>query len=230
MGRMTATITVQGTHTAWFDAERATVHISAAFDGAEARRGVRPCDPGRRRRDRADHARCTTKAKGPVTWWSSDRVNVWSERPWNNEGKRLPLVFHATIGMQAKFNDFDALSRLIEQVAVMDGVNVGGIDWDLTDDRRTAETDAVRRAAVADAVQKAATYAAAAGLGTPVGDRGRRPRHAGRRHRWRGHRPGPVRAHGVQGAGDGCRGRRRPEPVARADPGLVERRRAVHRP
>jgi uncharacterized protein YggE len=163
---MTATITVQGTHTAWFDAERATVHISAAFDGAKRDEVF-----ARATQAAADATALVSplfdKDKGPVTWWSSDHISVWSERPWNNDGKRLPLVFHATIGLQAKFSDFDALSRVIEQVAVMDGVNVGGIDWDLTDERRIAETDAVRRAAVADAVQKASTYAAASGLPTP---------------------------------------------------------------
>lgn len=164
---MTAIITVQGTHTSWFDAERATVHVSAAFDGAKRDEVF-----ARATQAAADATALITPLhdaeKGPVTWWSSDRIHVWSERPWNNEGKRLPLVFHATIGLQAKFDDFDALSRLIEQLAVMDGVNVGGIEWDLTEARRLAETDAVRRLAVADAVQKAATYAAASGLGTPT--------------------------------------------------------------
>ncbi|HWM34414.1 MAG TPA: SIMPL domain-containing protein [Pseudolysinimonas sp.] len=164
---MTSTITVQGSHTAWFDAERATLHVSAAFDGPK--------------RDEV-FARATSTAAdvtgiitplfdaeaGPVTWWSSDRVSVWSERPWNNEGKRLPLVYHAAISVQARFRDFDALSRVIEQLAIMDGVNLGGIDWDLTDERRTAVTDEVRTAAVADAIRKAGTYAAAAGLGTPT--------------------------------------------------------------
>jgi uncharacterized protein YggE len=162
-----ATITVQGTHTGWFDAERATVHISAAFDGPRRDEVF-----ARATQTAADVTALITPlhdaAKGPVTWWSSDRVNVWSERPWNNDGKRLPLVFHATIGVQAKFSEFEALSRLIEQVAVMDGVNVGGIEWDLTDERRTSVTDQVRTQAVADAVQKAATYAAAAGLGAPA--------------------------------------------------------------
>jgi uncharacterized protein YggE len=164
---MTATITVQGTHVAWFDAERATVHISATFDGPKRDEVF-----ARASQTAADVTALITPlhdaAKGPVTWWSSDRVSVWSERPWNNDGKRLPLVFHATIGVQAKFSDFDALSRLIEQAAVMEGVNVGGIEWDLTEERRTAVTQQVRTESVADAVQKASTYAAAAGLGTPA--------------------------------------------------------------
>lgn len=164
---MSTAITVQGTHTAWFDAERATVHISAAFDGPK-----RDDVFARATQTAADVTALITPLHdpqaGPVTWWSSDRVNVWSDRPWSSDGKRLPLVFHATIGLQAKFDDFDALSRLIEKVAVMDGANVGGVDWDLTDARRQAVTDDVRRAAVADAVQKAATYASAAGAATPA--------------------------------------------------------------
>jgi uncharacterized protein YggE len=163
---MTATITVQGTSTSWFDAERATVQISAAFDGPK--------------RDEVFQRATTTAAEvagvitplidaeqGPVTWWSSDRVNVWSERPWNSDGKRLPLVYHAAIGVRARFIEFDALGRVIEQLAVVDGVNLGGIEWDLTEERRLAVTEEVRAAAVADAVRKAGAYAAAAGLGAP---------------------------------------------------------------
>ncbi|MEO7895928.1 MAG: SIMPL domain-containing protein [Pseudolysinimonas sp.] len=165
---MTATIiTVQGTHDAWYDAERATVQIAAAFDGPK-----RDDVFAHATKTAADVTAVITPLSdphaGPITWWSSDRVNVWSDRPWSNDGKRLPLVYHATIGIQAKFSDFDALSRFVEQLAVMDGVNVGGISWDLTDERRKAVIDEVRRLAVEDAVQKAATYAAAAGVGAPT--------------------------------------------------------------
>ena len=164
---MTATtITVQGTHIAWYDAERATVEISAAFDGPKRDEVF-----ARATRTAADVTAEITPlhdpAAGPITWTSSDRVNVWSERPWNNDGKRLPLVYHATIGLRAKFSDFDALSRFVETLAVMEGVNVGAITWDLTEERRKAVTDDVRRLAVEDAVQKAASYASAAGVGTP---------------------------------------------------------------
>jgi uncharacterized protein YggE len=162
-----ATITVQGSYTAWFDAERATLHIGAAFDGPE-RDEVFARATGTAAEVAGIITPLVDASAGPVTWWSSDRVGVWSERPWNNEGKRLPLVYHATIGAQAKFLDFEALSRVIEQLAVMDGVNLGGIDWDLTDERRRAVTDEVRTAAVADAIRKAGTYAAAAGLGKPA--------------------------------------------------------------
>src|SRR4051812_1247320 len=77
-------ITVQGSHSEWFAAERGTVQVSVAFDGA----------------DRAPvFEKATTVAAvvtaelgamldadaGPVTWWSSDQVRVWSERPWNQQ-------------------------------------------------------------------------------------------------------------------------------------------------
>lgn len=164
---MTTIITVQGTHVAWYDAERATVEISAAFDGPK-----RPDVFARATKTAADVTATITplfdEKAGPVTWWSSDRVNVWSDRPWSNDGKRLPLVYHAVIGIRAKFNDFEALGGLIEKLAVMDGVNVGGITWDLTDERRKAVTEDVRRRAVEDAVEKAATYASAAGVEAPT--------------------------------------------------------------
>lgn len=164
---MTTIITVQGSHVAWFDAERATVEISAAYDGPQR------ADVFERATQTAADVTATITplhdaAAGPITWWSSDRVNVWSDRPWSNDRKRLPLVYHAVIGIRAKFSDFEALGRLIEQLAVMDGVNVGGITWDLTDERRKAVTDDVRRRAVQDAVEKASTYAAAAGVGAPL--------------------------------------------------------------
>lgn len=163
---MTTIITVQGTHTAWYDAERATLEVSAAFDGPKRDDVFAQATAAA-----ADVTGIITplfdEKAGPVTWWSSDRVNVWSDRPWNNEGKRLPLVYHATIGIRAKFSDFETLTRVIELLAIREGISIGAIGWDLTDERRIAVTDDVRRAAVEDAIQKAATYAAAAGVGAP---------------------------------------------------------------
>ncbi len=164
---MTATtITVQGTHTAWYDAERATVEVSAAFDGAK-RDEVFARATQTAAEVTAEITPLHSPENGPITRWSSDRVNVWSERPWNNDGKRLPLVYHATIGIRAKFDDFEALSRFVEKLAIMEGVNVGAITWDLTEERRKTVTDDVRRLAVEDAMQKAASYASAADVGAP---------------------------------------------------------------
>lgn len=158
------TITVRGEHSAWYPAERATasvaVHVSGpkrdavfahAVAASEAIRGL------------VEPLAASTPAK--VTWWTSDSVRVWSERPWNNEGKQLALVYHAAIDFTVKFSDFDALSTWIEAVAAIEFAVVGSISWDLTDATRKSVTDEVRAAAVADAVAKATTFADSLGLG-----------------------------------------------------------------
>jgi hypothetical protein len=101
---------------------------------------------------------------GPVVTWSSDRISVWSNRPWNNEGRQLPLVHHATIEMRATFIDFDALARWVEPVATTSGVIIGSIEWELFEATRDQLLDEVRTHAVRDATAKALVYARAAGL------------------------------------------------------------------
>ena len=159
-------ITVQGSHSEWFEAERGTVWVTVAHDGPDRAPVFEKT---------TTVAATLTKAlggmsdpdKGPVTWWSYDQARVWSERPWNQQGKQLAPVFHATVSISAKFSDFDALSAWVEQIATVNGVNVGSITWDLTETKRKDVTDEVRRLAVADAQAKARVFASAVGLGEP---------------------------------------------------------------
>ncbi len=158
-------ITVQGSSSITHAAECATVGITVSHDGPA--------------RDKVFAATTTASegittalkglhdaASGPVVAWSSDRVGVWSDRPWNNEGAQLPLVYHASIGVRATFSDFDALARWVEAVATTSGVTVGSIDWKLLDATRDALLAEVRTQAVQDAAAKALVYARAAGLTT----------------------------------------------------------------
>ena len=161
---MSTIITVQGSFTAWYPAERATVRLVVAFDGpkreavlADATRTVHTVTESITALHDPD--------AGPITWFSSDRVRVWSQRPWNQDGKQLAPVHHAAINVTAKFKDFDALAEWLGQVAGIAGVQVGGIDWDLTDARRTSVTTEVRSRAVKDAADKARVFAQAIGLG-----------------------------------------------------------------
>ncbi|MBB5633922.1 hypothetical protein BKA04_002145 [Cryobacterium mesophilum] len=159
------TITVQGQHSAFHPAERATVHIAIHFDGPSREpvfAAVNAAAEDVRGRVTALH----DGKKGPVTWWSSDSVQVWGDRPWNQEGKQLPVVFHARIGFSAKFSDFDALARFLEDLAARDGVTIGSIEWALTEARKTSVTTEVRSRAVRDAVDKATVYAQSIGLGS----------------------------------------------------------------
>jgi uncharacterized protein YggE len=156
-------ITVQGTASTKHAPEQATVSITVSNDGP-ARDAVFS--------DTTKVAETITTAltglhdtrSGPVIAWSSERVSVWSDRPWNNEGAQLPLVFHASIGIRATFSDFDALARWVETVAVTNGVAVTSIEWELRDTTRDALLEEVRTQAVQDAAAKALVYARAAGL------------------------------------------------------------------
>lgn len=158
-------ITVQGEYSAWYPAERATVAAGIHCWGPDRQAVV-------------DEALASSEAvrsliealvdenAGPVTWWSSDSVRVWSERPWNNEGKQLDPVFHASVDFSVKFADFDALARWVEEVAAIPNATVGPIEWSLTDATRTSVTTEVRSRAVQDAVSKATVFAHSIGLST----------------------------------------------------------------
>lgn len=157
-------ITVRGQHRRFAAPERATVHLQVALEGpkesavnagvAQALRTV-----GEQIRPWHD------PDQGPVTWWSSDQLRTWSERPWHQDGKQLPLVFHARAGVAVKFSDFTALSRWLTDVLAVPGVAVERIHWALTEQRQRELTHLARGAAVADARHKAQAYADALDLG-----------------------------------------------------------------
>lgn len=163
---MSVEITVQGTFTAYQPPQRATVRLRVGFEGpkkATVFTGVSTA---------ADAVSSSLVAllnpsAGPVTWWSSDQLRTWADRPWNSEGKQLPLVFHARAGFQAKFADFGALSEWLGRVVDAAGVSIEGIDWTLTEASTKELTAQVRSAAVQAAKTKAAAYAEALGLSEP---------------------------------------------------------------
>ncbi|MWB98245.1 SIMPL domain-containing protein [Agromyces seonyuensis] len=98
-------------------------------------------------------------ADSPLIRWSAENVVVTADRPWNRDGERLALVYRASASLSATFSDFGALGEWLARAVVLDGVNVGGVDWAL-DERAYAElVEEVRRGAVADAVAKARVYA-----------------------------------------------------------------------
>jgi len=162
-GMSETVITVQGTASTKHAPEQATVTITVSNDGP-SRDAVFAATTKVSETIATALAGLLDKESGPVVAWSSERVSVWSDRPWNNEGAQLPLVFHAGIGIRATFTDFDALARWVETVAVTDGVAVNSIEWELRDATRDGLLEEVRTKAVQDAAAKALVYARAAGL------------------------------------------------------------------
>ncbi|WP_100810497.1 MULTISPECIES: SIMPL domain-containing protein [unclassified Microbacterium] len=153
-------ITVRGEHETRVAPEEGVVHLSVRCDGPErgpvVERIAAIAAPLR-------EELAARQASGEVSEWSSQRANVWAERPWNNEGKQLPLVHHASVDVVATFTDFAALSWWVSAVAEREGVQVNGVTWQLTSaTRRTVEAEVAARA-VHTAVSRATAYANAIG-------------------------------------------------------------------
>jgi len=158
-------ITVQGRFSAYYPPERASLFLIAHLEGPN--RDVVFSETN----ESADLVRgritgAHDSHTGPITWFSSDNVQIWSEKPWNQNGVQLEPVHHAQIGFTVKFNDFVHLARFVEDVVPIPGVTVKNIEWALTDTSRLGALAEVRSRAVKDAVSKASVYAQSIGLGT----------------------------------------------------------------
>jgi hypothetical protein len=162
---MPTEITVRGTFSAFQTPERGTVHATIAFEGPamepvydRVARGLEAVKASVTALKTGDH--------GPVTWWSAQQLRTWSNRPWNKDGIQLPLVHHASVGIEVKFRDFSSLSRWVGQhIANTEGFKISHVEWALTSKRRTELQRQVRTRAVEDAVVRAQQYADALGLG-----------------------------------------------------------------
>jgi uncharacterized protein YggE len=153
---MTLEITVRGSAEQRFAAERATVSLATAIESTDKQQvyddAVSVLEPlVIQLRELAD--------RGAVSTWSSDQVRVYSHRPWDSDGKRGELMHVARLQITAEFTDFERLSGFIDYWAGRNGIEIGGIEWDVTArNRRSYEAD-VRKAAVDNAINKAQAYA-----------------------------------------------------------------------
>jgi hypothetical protein len=160
-------ISVRGEHETRIAPERAVAHLTIRAEGPErgavVERMAALSEPVR------DDLVARASA-GTVVEWTSQRVSVWSERPWSGDGKRLRPVHYATVDFSAVFTDFAVLSWWAGEVAEQEGVQLGWIDWQLTPETRAATEREVAAGAVGVAVARANAYAGAIGLAsvTPV--------------------------------------------------------------
>jgi len=162
---MPTEITVRGAFSAFHPPERGTVRASIAYEGPDMGTVY----------NRVAHDFAAVKASitglqgadpAPVTWWSAEQLHTWSQRPWHRDGKQLPLVHHASVGVEVKFRDFGSLSQWVgEHIAGTGGFAVASVVWALTAARREALVADARTRAVRDAVARAQQYADALQLG-----------------------------------------------------------------
>ncbi|KTS91706.1 neuraminidase [Microbacterium testaceum] len=154
-------ITVRGESSARVRAEEAAVRVSVVTDGP-ARGPV--VERAQERASSVQDGLVAHLRSGEISEWSSARVSVWSDRPWNNEGAQLPLVHHAAVELSATFTDAGALSWWLGDVAESDDVHVTAVDWRLSADTRARVERDVAADAVRVAVERASAYADALGL------------------------------------------------------------------
>ncbi|MGB4776815.1 SIMPL domain-containing protein [Microbacterium sp.] len=158
-------ITVRGESQTRIAPERAVAHVSASVDGPDrgtvVERVAALAFPVRE-----DLA--ARKDAGTIADWSSQRVAVWSDRPWNNEGRQLDLVHHASVEFAVTFTDTLSLSDWLNDIAATDGLQVGTVEWQLTPETRARVERDVATDAVAVAVERANAYAAAIGHASVV--------------------------------------------------------------
>lgn len=154
-------ITVRGEHETRVAPEEAVAHLSVRAESSERGAVVEKMSTltAPLRDDLA-----ARKLAGGVADWSSQRVSIWANRPWNNEGKQLALVHYGSVEVTATFTDIAALSWWISEVSERDGVQIDGVTWRLTPDSARLTEAAVAAQAVRVAVERATAYAAALGL------------------------------------------------------------------
>jgi len=156
-------ITVRGEAESRVAPEEAVARVSAVVDGPDR------ADVVGRVGDVAGPLRAELsgmKDAGTIADWTAQRAAVWSERPWNSEGRQLDLVHHARIELTATFTDPGALSDWLNAIAARDGVQVGDVSWRLTPATRARIEQEVAAQAVHVAVDRARSYAAAIGRDT----------------------------------------------------------------
>lgn len=167
------TITVRGESVRRILPERATVHITVRAQSGERTDAVERVLAEAERLRSALTARATA---GNLVDWASKRLATRSERPWHQEGEVLPLIHHASVDFSATFADASELSHFVSEVSVSELIEVGWVQWDLTDETRASIEQQVATAAVTVAAARARAYADALGLSsvTPVeiADRG----------------------------------------------------------
>ena len=154
-------ISVRGEHETRVPAELGVATVSVRLDGADRAAVFAQAST---LAERLIAELSDAQQRGTVAQWSSERVSVWSDRPWSQDGAQLPLVHHASMSTRSEFTDFAALSEWITAVSEREGVAVDGISWELTPATARITESEVAQAAVGVAMQRATAYAAALGL------------------------------------------------------------------
>ncbi len=158
-------ITVAGSHTMSLAPQCATVRLRVSFESNDKAETIQRVEHEASRLNyEVDELRSSGAA--PVTWASIAALNTRSWRPWNEQGKTLPVRHEASVDAFVKFKDFRVLSRYVSDWGSREGFDIQHIEWALTEKVRVELEGRALALAVVDARDKAQRMAAAAGAGS----------------------------------------------------------------
>lgn len=97
-------------------------------------------------------------------------VGTRSWRPWNNEGKQLPMRHESSARVEFATTDFDLVARLSQEWSALEGLNLGAPQWELGEKSQRDLEAEVTVEAVKLCRQRAEVMAIASGFSevTPV--------------------------------------------------------------
>ncbi|KAJ5199233.1 hypothetical protein N7491_000210 [Penicillium cf. griseofulvum] len=104
-----------------------------------------------------------TISGSPVTSFSSTSLHTGSQQPPHISGKPQPMVYYASLVLNALFQDFTKLNEIVGMLISHPNVEIQSLDWCLTEVTKKALSSESRQDAMRDAVQKANDYASVIG-------------------------------------------------------------------
>ncbi|WP_343871544.1 SIMPL domain-containing protein, partial [Agromyces bracchium] len=101
---MPTTIAVTGRAEERVDPELGAVSLTVAANGADRDRVLASVGETH---ERVLAAIRDLESAGALESWSAGQLRVWSHRPWNDQGRQLPLVHQASADVEVVFRDPD---------------------------------------------------------------------------------------------------------------------------
>lgn len=142
--------------------ERGTVHLSVGCEADKQDVALRDCTTAVNAL-RAAIDQLAASNSSPITWFAVLPIRTRAWRPWNQDGKTLPMRFAASAQIKVKFSDFAALAQFANVHGSARYVKLDGVEWALTEITKERLQQQVLTEAVQDATSRASQIAKAAG-------------------------------------------------------------------
>lgn len=145
-------------------AERATVHVSISSRSESSKSDAYDAVAAVHNRLDAQARALRHSSVGAATWHYAAAPTSYSfKEAWKNDGETEPryrLVFVTSSSIEVKFQDFEAMSDWLSELATEPLVSSAPPVWSLTEHTRKKAESKVRTRAVKNARQYAADFAA----------------------------------------------------------------------